>query len=196
MLLKLKEIKAMETHKNSSNAGRDMRPAKIKVWDILVRTFHWSLVITYLVAWITADEWDKVHNYAGYFIGILLIIRIIWGLIGTKYARFSQFIYRPSTVIAYIKDSLDNKSKRYIGHNPAGGAMVVALLLSLIGVTITGIMMTMNAFWGSEWVEEIHEFFAFLTLGLVIFHIAGVIFSGLAHKENLVKAMLTGWKRP
>ncbi len=184
----------MEIHDKSSDAGRDMRPDKIKVWDILVRFFHWSLVLAYIIVWITSEAWENAHNYVGYFIGGLLTIRIIWGLIGTKYARFSQFIYRPSTIISYIKDSLHHKSKRYIGHNPAGGAMVVALLLSLIGVTITGIMMTMTAFFGLEWVEELHEAAAILTLVLVVIHIAGVILASLQHKENLVKAMLTGWK--
>ena len=186
----------METLKKSSSAGRAMRPDKIKVWDLLVRFFHWSLVIAYIIAWLTADEWDKVHDYAGYLIGGLLVIRIIWGIIGTKYARFSQFIYRPSTVLTYIKDSLFHKSKRYIGHNPAGGAMIIALLLSLMGVTVTGIMMTMTAFWGREWVEDLHEAAAILTLVLVVLHIAGVIFASFEHKENLIKAMLTGWKRP
>ncbi len=185
----------METHDKSSAAGCDMRPAKIKVWDILVRFFHWSLVMAYIIVWITSEEWESAHNYVGYFIGGLLAIRIIWGIFGTKYARFSQFIYRPSTVLTYIKESLSRKSKRYIGHNPAGGAMVIALLLSLVGVTVTGIMMTMNAFWGVEWVEDIHEAAAIFTLILVVMHIIGVILASLEHKENLVKAMLTGWKR-
>ncbi len=185
----------MKTQEQSSSVGREKRPAQIKVWDILVRFFHWSLVLAYILVWLTSEMWEGAHNYIGYFIGGLIAIRIIWGLIGTKYARFSQFIYRPSTVISYIKDSLQNKAKRYIGHNPAGGAMVVALLLSLIAVTVTGIMMTMVTFFGLEWVEELHEAAAFLTLIFVGLHVAGVIFASREHKENLVKAMITGWKR-
>lgn len=172
-----------------------MRPAFVKVWDPFVRLFHWSLVSAFAIAWISADEWDLVHEYAGYIVAGLIGLRVIWGLIGARYARFTDFFYKPSVIFGYLKDSLSLKAKRYLGHNPAGGAMVLALLLSLAAVSATGIMMTTETFWTAEWVEEVHEAAANLTLGLVILHVAGVVFSSLEHRENLIKSMFTGLKR-
>ncbi|VAV94548.1 Ni,Fe-hydrogenase I cytochrome b subunit [hydrothermal vent metagenome] len=169
--------------------------ATVKVWDIAVRIFHWSLVISFVIAWITADEWDKVHEIAGYVIGGLLILRVIWGFVGSKHARFSDFIYKPTTVLAYLRDSLTRKAKRYIGHNPAGGAMAIALLVTLTAAIVSGIASTTNMFWGVEWMEELHELTANATLVLVFLHIVGVIYASYEHKENLVKSMITGFKR-
>jgi cytochrome b len=121
---------------------------------------------------------------------------MIWGLVGSRHARFADFIYRPSTVFAFLKDTVALRARRYLGHNPAGGAMVIALLLALGVVTSTGIMMTTDAFWGVRWVRESHEIAANLTLALVILHIAGVAFASFEHRENLAKAMVTGRKRP
>lgn len=111
---------------------------EVKVWDPLVRLFHWSLVIAFVTAYITGDELEDVHVLAGYFISGLVVFRLIWGFVGTKHARFSDFVFRPPTVIAYLKDMLAFRAKRYIGHNPAGGAMVIALLLSLSMATLSG----------------------------------------------------------
>ncbi len=176
-------------------AGRLTRLAEVKVWDLAVRLFHWSLVLAFALAWLSADEWDQFHNTAGYIIAGLLGFRILWGLVGTRHARFSDFLYRPSTVLQYLRDSLAGRAKRFLGHNPAGGAMVIALLLSLIGVTISGIAMTSNRFWGVEWVEDGHEVLATVTLVLVALHIVGVIYASFENRENLVKAMISGYKR-
>jgi cytochrome b len=176
--------------------GRNSRPALVRVWDIAVRLFHWSLVIAFAVAWLSADEWDRLHELAGYFIAGLIAFRLVWGIIGTRHARFSDFVVGPTTLINYLRDSLLHRAKRYLGHNPAGGAMVIALLLSLIVVSATGVAMTSNAFWGIEWVEEIHEAKATFTLVFVFLHVAGVIFSSISHKENLIRSMFTGKKKP
>lgn len=112
--------------------------SEVRVWDPLVRLFHWSLVIAFVTAYITGDELEEVHVLAGYFIAGLIVFRLIWGFIGTRHARFSDFVFRPPTVIAYLKDILAFRAKRYIGHNPAGGAMVVALLISLSLATLSG----------------------------------------------------------
>ena len=114
----------------------------------MVRIFHWSLVGGFAVAYVTADEWDKAHELVGYIIAGLIAFRLFWGLVGSRHARFSDFLYRPSTIVAFIKDSLAMKGKRYVGHNPAGGAMVVALLLAIVGIAATGYMMTLDMFWG------------------------------------------------
>ena len=179
----------------TSGAGRDLRPATIRVWDPLVRIFHWSLVIAFATAWATGDELQSVHEIAGYTIAGLVGIRLVWGLVGSTHARFSDFVYRPSTVIRYLVDTMLFRAKRYIGHNPAGGAMVIALLAMLAALCGTGIMMTTDAFWGVEWVEEVHEALANLALILVGLHIAGVFVASAEHKENLVRAMITGRKR-
>lgn len=185
----------MSASLGTTETGRDTRPVFVKVWDPYVRVFHWSLVASFAIAWLSAEEWDLVHEYAGYIVAGLIGSRILWGLIGTRHARFSDFTYRPTIVLRYLGDSLKLKAKRYLGHNPAGGAMVIALLLSLFGVSITGILLTTDTFWTAEWVEEIHEASANLALGLVILHIAGVIFSSIEHGENLVRSMITGTKR-
>ncbi len=190
---------AMTTANNSSEADRNERsvtePKQVKVWDIAVRVFHWSLVTSFAIAWLSADEWDKLHDIAGYIVAGLVGFRLIWGFIGSKHARFTDFVYNPVSVFNYLKDTIYHKAKRYIGHNPVGGAMIIALLLSLVTITASGIAMTSNMFWGIEWVEEVHEISANLTLVLIGLHIAGVIFSSFSHSENLVKAMITGRKR-
>ncbi len=177
----------------------------IKVWDLPLRLFHWILVAAFVIAYITEDDFLTLHVWAGYVIAGLIAFRLIWGFIGGKYARFSNFLCRPSLSIEYLKNSLFNKSKRYIGHNPAGSVMIMFLLLCLLITTVTGF-----AVYGAEenagplasigmqyeelW-EEMHEIFANTTLLLVILHILGVALESFTHKENLVKAMITGNKR-
>jgi len=181
----------------------------VRVWDPLVRVFHWSLVIAFFVAYFTEDDLLTLHVYAGYFIGGLLVFRLIWGFIGSRHARFSDFVKRPSEIWTYLKSVLTMHPKRYLGHNPAGGAMVIALLLSLVMVTISGIaiygieesagplassLSGAGEFW-EDVVEELHEFFANATLALVFFHVLGVLITSFQHKENLAKSMLNGRKK-
>ncbi len=175
-------------------ADSETHSARVKVWDIAVRLFHWSLVVSFAIAWLSAEVFDSLHEYSGYVVGALVAFRILWGLVGTKYARFSQFIYRPSTVFGYLRDSLAGKAKRYLGHNPAGGAMVIALLLSIAGVVISGIAMISDRYWGVEWVGEIHEALSTFMLVLIALHVAGVIYASFEHRENLVRSMITGFK--
>ena len=112
---------------------------EISVWDPLVRIFHWGLVLTFSIAYFSGDEENNLHIVAGYVTFGLISFRILWGLIGTRFARFSNFVYSPGSVIKYIKDSAAGRPKYYIGHNPAGGVMVIALLLSLLVVTYSGL---------------------------------------------------------
>lgn len=177
------------------DAAGESSPPKVKVWDPLVRMFHWSLVALFAFSYLTGEEWKKAHILSGYAIIGLLAVRILWGFVGTSHARFSDFIYSPRTTLGFLRDSVTMRAKRYIGHNPAGGAMVVALIAAISGIAATGYMMTTDAFWGVEWVEEAHQLLVNLTLGLVGLHIAGVILASFEHKENLVRAMITGRKR-
>ncbi|MGV6826179.1 MAG: cytochrome b/b6 domain-containing protein [bacterium] len=112
---------------------------EIKVWDPLVRIFHWSLVIGFIGAYATGDEENMAHIYLGYWVMGLIIFRLIWGLIGTKYARFSNFLYSPVVVFKYLRGLLSGESKRYIGHNPAGSWMVMVILVTLVVVTYSGL---------------------------------------------------------
>jgi cytochrome b len=169
--------------------------ATVKVWDPLVRVFHWSLVLSFAVAWLSADEWDNLHIWAGYAAAALIAFRLLWGFIGPRHARFQWFVRNPATVLGYLSDLLHGREKRYLGHNPAGGAMIVAMILVLTGVSLTGWMYTIDAFWGVEWVEDAHEILANLLLALVGLHIVGVVIAGLRHHENLAWAMITGHKR-
>ena len=185
----------MSTVDNAIEAGGVTPPATVKVWDPFVRVFHWSLATLFLVAYVTGDEVEQVHIAAGYAIAGLIALRVVWGFVGPAHARFSNFVRSPRQVLAYLRDVALFRAPRYLGHNPAGGAMIVALLVMLVGTSITGIMMTTDAYWGAKWVEEVHEAFANLTVGLIVFHVLGVLVASFEHGENLVKSMITGRKR-
>jgi cytochrome b len=170
-----------------------------------VRVFHWSLVLGFTVAYLV-EEPHIVHVWAGYFIAVLIIARIIWGFAGSPHARFSDFVYRPATAFAYLRDLVRMRGKRYLGHSPAGGYMVL-LLLVMLGLTgIAGLIVYsgeenagplagMVSEATAEQFEEVHEVLANVTLALIFVHIAAVIFASFAHHENLVRAMFTGKKR-
>ena len=176
-------------------AGGATPPATIKVWDLFVRVFHWSLATLFVVAYATGDEIENVHIAAGYTIAALLALRVVWGFVGPHHARFSNFVRPPREVLAYLRDVALLRAPHYLGHNPAGGVMIIALLTTLAATCITGVMMTTDAFWGAEWVEDVHEALANLTVGLIVFHVLGVLVASFEHGENLVKAMITGRKR-
>ena len=184
----------MSAVNDTIEAGGATPPATIKVWDPFIRVFHWSLVTLFLVAYATGDEVEQVHVAAGYAIAGLVAARFIWGFIGTRHARFASFVQPPRKVLAYLRDTAVLRARRHIGHNPAGGAMIIALLATLTGTCITGYMMTTDAFWGSKWIEEVHETSANLVIGLIVVHVLGVLIASFEHRENLVKAMITGRK--
>ena len=167
----------------------------VRVWDPFVRIFHWSLVSLFVLAFVTGDESEWLHIRIGYAIAALVALRIVWGFVGTRHAQFRDFIRAPRELAAYLGQALQWRAPRHLGHNPAGGAMVVALLAMIAGIAATGFAMTTDAFWGAEWVEDLHEGLVYTTVGLIVLHVAGVIFSSLEHGENLVKAMITGRKR-
>ena len=181
---------------------------EIKVWDPLVRIFHWSLAGAFLVAYLTEDHFLTLHSWAGYSALGLVAFRLLWGFVGPRHARFSDFVKGPSAVIAYLKEATTLRAERHLGHNPAGGAMVVALLVT---ITLTGVsgMATLGAVEftgpltpyvsgighdGAEMLEELHELFANFTLLLVLAHLAGVALASFQHGENLPRSMVTGRK--
>jgi cytochrome b len=195
-------------------AGR----ATVRVWDPLVRVFHWGLVATFATAWLTADEVQPVHEFAGYTIAGLVAFRLIWGVVGGRHARFAQFVKGPGATLAYLGSMLRGKERRYLGHNPAGAAMIVALMLTLSGTAFTGWLMAepdrvamlpalpqiVSPAWADDDGEgrevegplkEVHETLANLMLFLVAAHVGGVLLASVRHRENLARAMITGVKR-
>ena len=167
----------------------------VKVWDPLVRIFHWGLVLSLATAWLSAGSAKSLHEWAGYVAASLLAIRIIWGLVGTRYARFVNFVRHPTSVLAYLRDIARGREQRFLGHNPAGGAMIVLLILAVAGQVTTGWLMTTDQFFGVDWVESLHHVLFRLIQGLVVLHVGGVVLASLRHRENLPLAMVTGRKR-
>jgi cytochrome b len=167
----------------------------VRVWDPAVRTFHWALATSILVAWFTSDEWKSAHIWIGYLAAALVAFRVVWGFTGSPYARFRSFLHSPVTVARYVAAMVTGRERRYLGHNPAGGAMIVALLATVILLGLTGWMQTLDRFWGEEWLEDLHELLADGLLVLIAAHVAGVLLTSWRHGENLIFGMISGRKR-
>jgi cytochrome b len=167
----------------------------VAVWDPLVRVFHWALAASIAVAWLTSGHPKGLHQWAGYTAGALIAIRLVWGFIGPGHARFRDFVRSPGKILAYLRDIGRGRERRFLGHNPAGGAMVVMLMLTVATQVTIGWLQTTDAFWGVEWVEDLHGALAKFILLLVGLHLAGVAVASLRHRENLPLAMITGRKR-
>lgn len=192
---------------------------KVRVWDPLIRLFHWSLVAAVAVAWLSADELNTVHEVAGYAVAGLVAFRLVWGFVGSHHARFARFLKGPRETLSYIGDIARGKERRYLGHNPAGAVMIVALLVTLLGTAFTGWLMedearvallpSMPAIVAPAWadddgdargtidgaLEEVHETLANLMLLLAALHVGGVVLASVRHRENLTRSMVTGDKR-
>jgi cytochrome b len=168
---------------------------RILVWDIPTRVFHWLLAGSFIGAFVTAESemFRAVHVALGYLLLALIGFRIVWGIIGTRYARFSAFAFGPSKVLAYLKSLLTGAPQHYVGHNPAGSWVIYGLLLLGLLAGATGYA-TYNEI-GGEWFEELHEVLSNMMLLLVGVHVAGVVVSSLLHRENLVKSMINGYKQ-
>ncbi len=170
-------------------------PHAVRVWDLGVRVFHWSLATLFLLNFAVLDPESKLHEWVGYAVVGLVALRLLWGVVGTRYARFSAF--PPS--LAAARDHLvalvrGEREAPAPGHNPLGALMVYNLFACMLLLGLTGWMMTLDAFWGVDWVEEAHEIianFAAISVGL---HVLGVAVESRRSKVSLVRAMLTGWK--
>lgn len=113
----------------------------IRVWDPVIRIGHWTLVLAFFTAYFTEDDFLSLHVWAGYVVGAVICIRLIWGLVGTKYARFSDFVRSPAAALRYLRLLTRHRAPRYLGHNPAGGLMIIALLVSVSGAVYSGLML-------------------------------------------------------
>ena len=171
-------------------AGIVDSPKRVRVWDPFVRFFHWSLTVAVLIAFLTGDELDGLHVFAGYVVMGLIAARLVWGVIGPKHARWWDFVRGPRAIKAYLGEVLRGHPARYLGHNPAGGAMAVALIAGLVLTTLSGL-----AAQSVHGLKEVHELIAYATLYLVPLHLLGVAVASFQHKENLVRGMIDGFKR-
>ena len=172
-----------------------MTTKRILVWDLPTRLFHWLLAATFAGAWLTADSerWIDVHAVLGYTFAGLIAFRVLWGFIGSRYARFSSFVTGPGPVKRYLLSLLTFRPEHHVGHNPAGGWAVLALLGLGIATALSGYAAFNDV--GGHWLEELHEGAAGAMLALVFVHIGAVVVSSLIHRENLVRAMWSGFKR-
>jgi cytochrome b len=199
--------------------------AMVRVWDPLIRIGHWVLVVAFATAYLTEGAPQWLHTFAGYAIAVTVAVRILWGFVGPRRARFTDFVTGPGRVLGYLRDLVSGRAERHVGHSPAGGAMTVALLFALALTALSG-MATLAVEEGEgplagivteqslpsfmaedehhepgepgesgEALEEVHELAANASLLLILLHLGGVIWASRAHGENLVRAMINGRKR-
>jgi cytochrome b len=169
-------------------------PASIRVWDRFVRLFHWGLVAAFFTAWYATDSIGWVHKGAGYLTVALVTARVLWGFFGSHHARFVHFVPGPRKLLDYLWALSRGREPRHLGHNPAGAVMVLALMAAVLGIGITGWMMTLDAFWGNDAVESLHTLLVDVTLVAVAVHVLANVLGSLRHRENLIAAMVTGDK--
>lgn len=167
----------------------------VPVWDVCVRLGHWLLAGAVILAYVTQEGPAKVHDRAGYVALAIVAFRLIWGFVGSRHARFHDFVFGIRDTAAYARQVVAGKEPHYLGHNPLGGWMVLALLFCVGGAGVTGWLYTTDHFWGDELVETIHSVFGHLVVILAALHVAGVIFTSFRQRENLVAAMVHGKKR-
>ena len=190
--------------------------ADVRVWDPFIRIFHWLLATAVLIDWFT-DEPRWMHVWLGYLAALLILLRVLWGFMGPGHARFANFVRGPGEVLSYLAGLMRFSSRRYLGHSPAGGAMIIALFIMVAATAGTG-MVNLAQDEGAGPLagviakverpprlpgqrrpplvsKQVHETIANVTLLFIILHVCGVALASFAHKENLVVAMITGRKR-
>ena len=171
-----------------------MHDRETPVWDIVTRLFHWSLVLAYCCAQLTAEEWDTAHEYTGYIILGLVAFRITWGFVGPRNVRFFEFIKSPTTIMAHLTNLLTGRHRAEGGHNPAGGIMVVVLLSWLASTGLTGWLSTILSGNIAGGLEKIHEILGEFSLLLIAVHVAGVVAMSFIERQDLAKSMIDGKK--
>jgi cytochrome b len=183
---------SLDGHSTHASGGDSPR---VLVWDLPTRLFHWLLAASFFGAYVVSESerWIALHAMLGYTAIGLVAFRLLWGIFGTRYARFSGFAWSPRAAAEYLKSLFSRQPRHYVGHNPAASWAIVALL-ALVAVTALSGWAVFNQV-GGEWIEDVHEAAANATLALVAFHVAAVIVSSLLHRENLVLAMVSGFKR-
>ncbi|MDD5393961.1 MAG: cytochrome b/b6 domain-containing protein [Thiothrix sp.] len=169
---------------------------RVLVWDVPTRVFHWTLALSFAGAYLTAESerYRDIHVALGYLMLGMIGFRLVWGFAGTAYARFGSFLYKPSAVVGYVRSLFSPQPEHHVGHNPAGGVAIFLLLALGLLLGTSGVLL----YWelgDEDLFEELHEISANLMLAVVVVHVAGVLVSSVLHKENLVRAMFTGYKQ-
>ena len=167
---------------------------RIKVWDPVVRLFHWSLVGAFVANAFFTDAERLLHRQVGYVVVGLISLRVVWGLVGSKYARFASFPPNPAAALGQVADMATGRKRLHIGHTPLGALMIYNLLLSMVVIGGSGYMMTLNAYFGIQWVKELHELAVTWAEVSVVAHIAAVLWESRRTGVNLPLAMVTGTK--
>lgn len=171
------------------------KPATVLIWDAPVRVMHWLLALSFAGAWLSAESerLHLVHITLGYTMAGLVVARLLWGLVGSAPARFTSFVRRPAAAWAYLRSLVAGRAQHHSGHNPAGGWAIVALLGLIAATAALGWATEIEALPG--WLEKAHDLAANALMVVVVVHLVGVVVGSLAHRENLVRAMVTGRKR-
>lgn len=177
---------------NETSASRAER---VLVWDAPVRVTHWLMVLSFAGAWLTSESerWQLAHVTLGYTLAALVVFRLVWGLVGTRHARFADFVRSPAAAWQHVRALLRREPDRHAGHNPAGALAIVALLALAAVVTASG--WATYAELGGDALEKLHEGAASFMLAVVVVHVAGVLLSSWLQRENLVLSMVSG-RRP
>jgi len=183
---------------------------RIKVWDPIVRSFHWLLLLSFVVAYgAIKTGMQEVHMLCGYLLCALLVMRGVWGLIGSTHARFASFVHHPQTVMQYLHSIIRGNPVRHLGHNPAGGMMVIGLLLLLVAVALSGLVISaaieyegpllgLTAGLSDAWayrLTDFHRLAVDVVWVMVLLHVSGVVLASVQHRENLVLSMFNGYKK-
>lgn len=169
--------------------------ATVRVWDPFVRIFHWSVVGACALNVTLLDDGKIAHRWIGYGVLALVALRLAWGVIGSRHARFADFVPGPKGLADYLGALARGREPRFVGHNPAAAVMILALLALLTAIGATGWMLTLDAFWGVEWVEDLHGALSTVLIALAAVHGMAAVFESVRHRENLILSMITGRKR-
>lgn len=187
----------MDQSPNSPKGGSPFKTVTpmVRVWDPVVRLFHWTVAISCVLNLFVLEEGEYWHRMTGYTVAIALCIRIVWGFAGTHYARFSQFFPTRAKIAAQLRDISQGTERRMLGHTPLASIMMLTLMALLIGTCLTGWMTTLDAFFGDKWLKQLHGLIANIIMILAFAHAGAALVESWRHKENLVWAMMTGRKR-
>jgi cytochrome b len=166
----------------------------IYIWDRFVRVFHWSLVSCVLLDYFVFDDGETLHQWLGYAACALVLARVVWGFVGSKYARFNDFFPTPTRIKHHLYLLIHREQDAYAGHNPLGALMMLALMSLVLALGVTGWMQGLDAYWGEKWLMDPHEDMASFLIGLAGIHAAAAIIMSHIERTNLIKSMITGVK--
>lgn len=167
---------------------------RLYVWDPFIRLFHWSLVSCVLIDYFFIDDGETIHQWLGYAACVLIAARIVWGLVGSPYARFSEFFPTPVRLRRHLGLLMRKQHDPYAGHNPLGALMIFTLMGLVIALGVTGFMQGLDAYWGEEWLMDLHAGLADGLIALAALHVAAAIVMSVYERTNLIRAMVTGVK--